>query len=246
MEKFKKLYFSNEWNVYANRIKSRDNFTCLKCGRDESNVILQVHHNIYKNGLKPWEYPLSDCLTLCKGCHSREHNLVEPTSGWDLISIDDLGDLIGVCERKGCGNEIKYEHLIYHPKWGYKTVGSSCVEYLTNEDKYISKQVVDMYKKISGFISKSVLSEGFTNNRNRFVFFKISSDVIRIYKGDNDYSIQIILKNKSQNIDKPKYTRVKNKNLTEVKELAYIIYLGLKTDDENKKNILRKIYVATK
>lgn len=244
MNKFKKSYYNNKWYAFANQIKGRDNFTCLKCGRNESDVILQVHHNIYNDGLKPWEYPMSDCLTLCKGCHSREHNLVEPCSGWELISIDDLGSLSGICERRGCGNEIRYEHLIYHPQSGYKTVGSSCVEYLTNEDQYLSKQVVKLFKKISDFVSKSTWNEGFTKAGHEFIFKIISSDTIRIYSNYNKHSFQIILKNNSNY--KKNIINTVNKNLEQVKELAYIVFMGLKTDDEKMKNILRDIYKSSR
>jgi hypothetical protein len=142
MQDFKKSYRNANWYSFSEKIRARDNYQCLKCQKTKAEVTLQVHHKLYVCGLQPWEYALSDCLTLCKGCHAEEHSLIEPRRGWTLIGIDDLGGLYGVCERNGCGKEIRYEHYIYHPDWGYKTVGSSCIEYLTEEDKILSAEII--------------------------------------------------------------------------------------------------------
>ncbi|PWQ94266.1 HNH endonuclease [Leucothrix pacifica] len=122
MTKVNLLYSAKEWHRFSENIKKRDKGICLKCNRGSPDVVLQVHHEVYKEGRKPWEYNSSDCITLCSGCHAREHGLIEPTKGWSLLSINDLGGLDGHCEKKGCGNAIRYEYLTYHPKWGYQTV----------------------------------------------------------------------------------------------------------------------------
>jgi hypothetical protein len=67
-----------------------------------------------------------------------------------------LGALDGICERKNCGTGIRYEHIIYHPNWGYKIVGSTCIDHLTQEDKLLSSDILKMYKQISKFVSKSI------------------------------------------------------------------------------------------
>ncbi|MFA5485445.1 MAG: HNH endonuclease [Candidatus Pacearchaeota archaeon] len=78
MKNTRKLYRNEKWENFSNTIKCRDNYACSKCGRKESDVVLQVHHTQYKIGLKPWEYAYSDCITLCKGCHASEHNITDP------------------------------------------------------------------------------------------------------------------------------------------------------------------------
>jgi hypothetical protein len=156
MKERRKLYYNEKWHDYSASIIKRDNFRCRQCGRDKSEVILQTHHIKYAYSLKPWEYPKSGCLTLCKGCHAEEHGIIEPTSGWTLISIDDLGGLDGICKRQGCGTEIRYLHEIYHPKCGYLSVGSSCVELLTKEDQSISKSALRINTMIDDFINKSM------------------------------------------------------------------------------------------
>jgi hypothetical protein len=239
----RKSYYNIKWHEFSNRVKYRDNFICLKCGRKEPDVVLQTHHKIYKLGLEPWEYPLGDCLTLCKGCHSREHGIVEPDSGWTLLSIDDLGELSGTCERKGCGSEIRFEHITYHPKCGYKTVGSTCIEYLTREDQFLSQEVIKIYRKISEFIKNSNWEEGTTQKGKSFLVSKYSHNQIRIYGKESYYSFQIAIKRKGEKrFDFEEVIRTKNKNLEQVKELGFIVLKGLTTEDTKEKNLLREIY----
>jgi hypothetical protein len=239
----RKSYYHNKWHEFSKSVKQRDRFTCLKCGRKEPEVILQTHHKIYKLGIEPWEYPLSDCLTLCKGCHSREHGLVEPESGWTLISIDDLGELSGTCERKGCGAEIRYEHIIYHPKWGYKSVGSTCVEYLTIEDRFISQEIVKLLKKISDFVSNSTWEKGITQRGKDFLVAFHAHNQIRIYGNNNIFSFQIALKRKGEKkFDFEDVIPTKNKNLEQAKELGFIVLKGLTTANERERELLRNIY----
>ena len=244
MKQLKKAYYNKKWHLFSKKVKARDGNTCLKCGRDEPEVILQTHHKSYKPILAPWQYPLSDCLTLCKGCHSREHNLVEPNSGWILISVEDLGDLNGICERKGCGTEIRYEHIIYLPKWGYISVGSSCIEYLTKEDQFLSHEVLKIFRKISNFVNTSVWEHGYTKKGKAYLYAKHAHHQIRIYVKENYYSFQIALKIKGEKwFDFKNFVKVrKGKNLEQVKELGYVVLQGLLAKTKNEKELLRNIY----
>jgi len=114
-KKLKKSWKNKKWYEFAEKVKKRDGYKCLKCERYDGEITLQVHHKVYRENKEPWEYALSDCISLCKGCHAVEHNLIEPTTGWFLIAVDDIGDLSGTCERKNCNSSIRYEHLTYHP-----------------------------------------------------------------------------------------------------------------------------------
>lgn len=245
MKQFKKSYYNKKWFDYSNLVKSRDGFKCLKCGRDKTKVVLQTHHKNYIVGLKPWEYPLSDCLTLCKGCHSREHGLVEPDSGWELLFVEDLGDMSGTCERKGCGKEIRYTHTIYHPLWGQKIVGSTCIDYLTKEDQFISHRVVKFFQKISKFIYESDWKHGLTKNGKTFRYTKYSHNIIRIYGKKNYYSYQIALKVKGERWhDFKKVFYCNNKNINQVKELSFVALKGMLAETDEEKEILRNIYIS--
>ncbi|ARV15357.1 HNH endonuclease [Polaribacter sp. SA4-12] len=244
MRNYRKSYQNKKWFDFSTKVKLRDGNKCLKCGRNESEVILQTHHKNYKPNFKPWDYALSDCITLCKGCHSREHGLVEPDSGWTLISIGDLGGLDGICERKGCGKEIRYEHLTYHPEWGEKIVGSTCIEYLTRQDQFLSNEVLKIFRKISDFINKSYWEESLTKKGNTYLFTTHSHSQIRIYGKENYYSFQILLKNKGEKwfVFKEFVKVKKGKNLEQVKELGFIVLKGLLTENKKEKELLRNIY----
>ena len=87
----------------------------------------------YLEGKEAWDYPKKLLTTYCKRCHAEEHGKIPPSSGWEYIGFDDLGDLIGECEK--CHASIRYEHYIYHPKWGELTVGAQCADNLTNTDE---------------------------------------------------------------------------------------------------------------
>lgn len=141
------IYSIDKWKDYSNKVKSRDGFKCTKCNRGkEDNIVLQAHNLNYIPSLLPWEYDLSHCITLCKGCHAREHDIIPPDSGWILVSIYDSGELDSNCYRpldnkgKICGQAIRYIHTIYHPLYGYCDVGSECVQFLTEEDILIQTQ----------------------------------------------------------------------------------------------------------
>ena len=229
------------------RVKRRDGYRCLQCGKNKSAATLQVHHENYLKGKPPWEYALSDCRTLCKACHAKEHNLLEPDRGWFLIAIDDFGSPDGICERQGCGSEIRYAHLTYHPNWGYKTVGSTCIEHLTQKDRLLSGKLVSLYKNISKFVHTSNWEDGFTNKGKKYIYCKYRHHLIRIYGDSNDYAFQLVLKEKGVRWhDYRKIMRAKGKSLPEAKELAYIVLKGTIATDNKEKNRLRDIYQKIK
>jgi hypothetical protein len=243
MGRSRTIYVNEDWRKFAERILQRDQYKCLQCGRGSSEVILQVHHEFYAAGKAPWEYALSDCRTLCKGCHAKEHGLIEPDRGWTLVSIDDLGRLDGTCERKKCGHEIRYEHLTYHPKWGYMVVGSTCIEHLRREDRLLSGDVVRAYRNISNFIHSSDWAQGITKKGRYFIYSTHSHHEIRIYGKEYSHSFQLALKEKG--VRKHTFGRVfkvKGKSTIETKELSYIALKGTISDSEEEKGLLRNLY----
>jgi hypothetical protein len=238
------LWRREEWSKFSKSVKSRDDYKCLQCGRSNNEVVLQVHHNVYVEGKAPWEYILSDCLTLCKGCHAREHGLIEPVNGWTLLSIHDLGSPVGRCERIGCNRQIRFEHFTYHPDWGYQTVGIKCVEHLTRADRAISEDFIKLYERISDFMKKSVWESGRTERGKPFIeaVYK-RSHKIRIYGYASNVSFQIALKVKGKKYHE--YGDVystKVSSLEQTKELAFVALLGSVSEDEKKKEKLRTLY----
>lgn len=246
MNTSREVYFNKKWLEFADKIQKRDEYKCLNCNRKKGDVVLQTHHKIYKRGIQIWEYALSDCLTLCKGCHARIHNILEPTDNWELISITDLGELVGICENNGCGNAIRYEHLIYHPRVGYKTVGSTCVELLTKEDQLLSQYILKVYKNISQFAHVSIWEEGYTKNKTYYIYTTYLHNRIRIYGKFKPYSYQIILKIKGEKWHKfGGFNKVTNKELLQVKELAYIDLKIKISNDQKEIEILNNIFSKT-
>lgn len=123
-----------DWKRFRQQVIKLDDGRCVRCLRGLGDgVVLQVHHKHYVEGRLPWQYEHSDCETLCKGCHAKEHGIIQPTSGWRLLGCDDLGDLIGECED--CGTELRYVYLITHPKWHAMEVGTDCCDRLTGTDE---------------------------------------------------------------------------------------------------------------
>ncbi|WP_339374155.1 HNH endonuclease [Picosynechococcus sp. PCC 11901] len=243
MDGQRKLYLNKNWMLFAEKVKHRDKWKCLQCARGGDHVILQVHHDIYIPGKAPWEYALSDCRTLCKGCHAREHGLIEPNRGWTLISIDDLDGLDGTCQRKGCNAPIRYEHLIYHPQWGYMVVGSTCIEYLTQEDRLLSGNLIKQYQNISKFVHKSNWSTDFTKQGKPYIYSKYQHHIIRIYGKEGQHSFQLALKKKGVKwYDFGNVIQLPRKSTLLVKELAYITLKGTISDNEEEKELLRNLY----
>lgn len=232
------LYRASEWYKFAEKIKKRDNYSCLKCGRKSPDVVLQVHHEVYKEDRKPWEYNSSDCITLCSGCHAREHNLIVPIAGWTLLCINDLGDLSGNCEKKGCNNSIRYEHVTYHPQWGYQIVGSTCVEHLTKKDIELSKDALSCYKKIRTFLASHTWHSSIDIEGVQCVKTKHYQKHIFIYPVPGGYKF-IVRHNNGIAMHKP--IQKLGISLDQAKELSSITLFGIEAK-HSKKEVFRNLY----
>ena len=91
---YSELLLDPRWQRKRLEILNRDGFSCTSC--EATDKTLHVHHKKYKKGAKPWEYDNDDLHTLCKDCHSNNHNLKDALS--DIVSdMDDssLMQLIG-------------------------------------------------------------------------------------------------------------------------------------------------------
>lgn len=122
---------SKEWRDFRQQMVELSGHKCQACNRSDLNgAILQVHHKTYTQGRLPWEYGYDEVVILCKGCHAKEHAIIMPTKGWELIGEDDLGDLSGVCDY--CGTEFRYSFVIQHADWPtIMEVGAYCCDELT-------------------------------------------------------------------------------------------------------------------
>ena len=123
-------YRAKEWFLFRKHLLELAENHCENCGRGPAQgAVIQIHHKVYIPSRKPWEYSPDQCSVLCKGCHAKEHGLIQPTSDWEISGEDDLGGLDGICDY--CGNEIRYVFFITHPKWQTMAVGTNCCDRLT-------------------------------------------------------------------------------------------------------------------
>lgn len=155
-------YKESQWKIFRQSVIELDGYKCRQCGRGQSEVILQVHHKVYKAGLKAWEYPTADCITLCGGCHAQTHGIIQPTFGWEYIGDEDLGDLIGTCENRGCGSDIRYSFTVFHPQWGTLVVGTVCCDNLT--DSEIASNLKESKLKFEGRKERFMTSKRWTTD----------------------------------------------------------------------------------
>jgi hypothetical protein len=236
----KKTLWSNQhWHKYAYDIKNRDGFRCTQCGRGRDKVTLQVHHLHYVDGLLPWQYASTDCVTLCKGCHAREHGVIPPQQGWILVSIDDLGSPTGRCEKTGCNSSIRYEHHCYHPLSGEMVVGSTCIEHLTLEDQYISENVRSIYKSIREMVHKEWLEDK-SKSGKPFIYSTYKHHQIRVF-GKNGF--QLALKEKGRNwYEFKKLIKIRSYYLERAKELACVALKGTISTNIEERERLRILY----
>lgn len=151
------LYRHKDWVDYRLKVIKLHNGRCDRCQRSATHdgVILQVHHKLYINGRKPWEYPLNDCEALCKGCHAQEHGVIMPQSGWELVASDDLGEVCGSCEL--CDTNLRYVFAIQHLNWGAMAVGTDCCDKLTmtTEASEYHNEYLKYVKRLKTFVESN-------------------------------------------------------------------------------------------
>ena len=69
--RYKRLLNTKAWRIFADIVKKRDDYKCVRCGSDKN---LQAHHKIYYDFKMPWEYNIDFLETLCSLCHLSAHS----------------------------------------------------------------------------------------------------------------------------------------------------------------------------
>jgi len=68
LRQHKEYISGNNWNQIRLHVLKRDNYTCVKCGKNGGK--LYVHHKTYKR----WSNEnINDLVTLCYNCHEEIH-----------------------------------------------------------------------------------------------------------------------------------------------------------------------------
>src|SRR3954470_13713225 len=62
-----------KWRAIRSQVLERDGRRCVN--NPSHRMPLEVHHRQYAHGKEPWEYALSNFMTLCRDCHVAEHRL---------------------------------------------------------------------------------------------------------------------------------------------------------------------------
>jgi hypothetical protein len=217
------VYTKSQWHEFRNGIIELDGNKCRHCGRKGTEVTLQVHHTKYIKGSLPWESAFEDCITLCSGCHAREHGIIQPQHGWQYCSDEDLEDLVGTCEN--CGAAIRYVFIIHHEKWGTLEVGTYCCDKLT--DSTIASNLMES-------------SKSFKDRKERFLKSRRWKLVEGIYKiRQNLFDIEIKEKESAFYLKiQEQQSHKKYESLPEVKSKAFdVIESGEFLTYLKKKNI---------
>lgn len=78
------------WQQMRLRVFERDGWKCVMCG--DSEKTLHAHHPVYHpRSDGPWDYEDNEIITLCKDCHSYEHDEIESSKANALLAVVGLG-----------------------------------------------------------------------------------------------------------------------------------------------------------
>lgn len=181
-----KGYRSKCWQEFRREVIELDGGRCRECGRAETEVVLQVHHNKYIPGRAPWQYGYKDCETLCKGCHAAEHGKIPPKFGWQYLGYEDLGQVSANCEL--CGSNFRYQFFVFHKDWGSMQVGTYCCNALTGTE--IASRQIDKQNKYDERKRRFIRSKRWIEICGR-VILRQKGIRIEIAKHNGQYRIQL-------------------------------------------------------
>jgi len=179
-------YQSKNWQAFRREVIELDGNRCNQCQRDETEVVLQVHHRKYIAGRLPWQYDYQDCETMCRGCHAAEHGKVPPKTGWQYLGYEDLGEVSSNCEL--CGSNFRYQFYVYHKNWGSMLVGAYCSDALTGSN--LASNKMSMLQKCEDRRVRFVQSRRWIKTLGRYIIRQ--KDIrIEIFRDQGLYRIQL-------------------------------------------------------
>lgn len=190
-KEFAKLYKKEEWKEFRKNILEIDDYTCSKCHTcyKDKPYLLHVHHRKYELGKKTWEYNLEDVTTYCRYCHAAEHGYVFDKTGWTYVGVDDLGNLEAKCEN--CDSPIRYQHTIFHPKYGCWYVGKECAERLTSRGEASAAENREKRRNHSLNKWKDIEGSGESTSRIGKYKIKIEQIIDEYYLSIDNYRMEL-------------------------------------------------------
>lgn len=91
----------------------RDGFKCHECGDGTSE--LNVHHKIYIEDKKPWEYTDPLLITLCNHCHKKIHTMtssinsaVGMMTSRQMYFANDIINMLLLADDKKCLETLEF------------------------------------------------------------------------------------------------------------------------------------------
>lgn len=228
-----KEYNSSLWRARCLQIICADGGKCCQCGRKEPDVILQIHHKKYIPGRKPWEYPQEDLITLCKGCHAREHNLLPnaiPQYGWEHEGMDDLEDIEETCQL--CGTEIRYVHYLSHSDFGCIVVGCVCADKLLNNKQ--ASSIEHTYKLEFQRLQRFIDSPKWEHHKDCYFYENLEGFKIMIVEKEYGCYITIFYKYRQEENgyciehEKKLHSKTRYESLKEAKRQIYRVITSRK------------------
>lgn len=93
------------WQRKRLEVMQRADFACEECGDKETT--LNVHHQYYRKGAKPWEYE-DDCfLCMCEPCHDRRHGSLDQAKELlGKLSSEELEYILGFIKGRTLLNDL--------------------------------------------------------------------------------------------------------------------------------------------
>ena len=91
---YSELLQDPRWQKKRLEILQRDDFKCRAC--DEVDIMLHVHHLIYKKDIMPWDTENENLITLSKRCHNALHVMCKSEIGIEaFVNVSLLLNKIG-------------------------------------------------------------------------------------------------------------------------------------------------------
>ena len=156
--KYQDLLKHPKWQKKRLEILSRDGFKCQKCKDGETT--LHVHHEIYSNGKKPWEYDNKNLTTLCSDCHdtiSWHHELVKNEN--ILPDKKEESDKYIITK-----NHFPKSGLMFIVLYSIVTDNFFLYYYGSKKERvsafYINNEMINMLKAFMNDVEKSKLRKG--------------------------------------------------------------------------------------
>jgi len=115
-KEFKNIIGNDKYNQIKGFVFKRDGFSCKGCSYkplDESRIITALFcHVVEINNESPEE---SECITLCKACHSTQHIDISLQQGWVQVvnSTWSQRALIESCRINTIYNTVKEDNTRY-------------------------------------------------------------------------------------------------------------------------------------